>query len=332
VQEVVTMTQQAGPGGTGYDVVIVGGGPAGLSAALMLARARRSVLVIDSGQPRNAPAAHMHGFLSRDGAPPGHLLEVGRQEVTGYGGKVTAGQARSASREGDQFAVELDTGHTVRARRLLVTTGIVDELPDVPGLAARWGRDVVHCPYCHGWEIRDEPIGVLATSPMSVHQALLFRQWTGKLTLLLHTGPNPTHEEAEQLAARDIAVVQGEVSRLETADDHLAGVRLRTGELIPLRALAVAPRAVPRAAVLATLWLEPTPHPSGLGEYIAADSTGLTPIPGVWVAGNLADPMANVLAAAASGATAAGAINAALVTEDTHRAVQDRRHHGGKDA
>lgn len=257
---------------------------------------------------------------------------MGRQEVAGYGGEVIAGQARSASRESDEYEVQLDTGHKVRARRLLVTTGIVDELPDIPGLATRWGRDVVHCPYCHGWEIRDEPVGVLATSPMSVHQALLFRQWTDKLTLLLHAGPDPTQEEAEQLAARDIAVVTDKVSRLEIADDHLSGVRLRTGELIPLRALAVAPRAVPQAAVLATLGLEPTPHPSGLGQYIAADSTGRTPLPGVWVAGNLADPMANVLAAAASGATAAGAINAALITEDTHQAVQDRRHHGGKKA
>ncbi len=319
------MTQQfqLGSGGR-YDVVIVGGGPAGLSGALMLGRARRSVLVIDSGQPRNVPAAHMHGFLSRDGVPPGQLLEAGRQEVAGYGGEVHAGRARSAARDGDGFTVELDTGRTVRARRLLVTTGITDELPDIPGLGSRWGRDVLHCPHCHGWEVRDQPIGVLATSPMSVHQALLFRQWTNRLTLLLHTGPHPTREEAEQLAAREIAVVAGEVTALEITEDRLTGVRLHTGELIPLRALAVAPRAVPRAAVLATLGLEPTPHPSGLGAYIAADRTGLTPVPGVWVAGNLADPAANVLAAAASGSGAAGAINADLIAEDTRRAVQAR--------
>ncbi|WP_091678862.1 NAD(P)/FAD-dependent oxidoreductase [Amycolatopsis marina] len=321
------MTQQSESGPADrYDVIVVGGGPAGLSAALMLGRARRSVLVIDSGQPRNAPAAHIHGFLSRDGTPPDHLLEVGRQEVVGYGGEVTPGQVRSAANEGDQFAIELDTGHTVRARRLLVTTGIVDELPDIPGLASRWGRDVLHCPYCHGWEVRDEPIGVLATSPMSVHQALLFRQWTENLTLLLHTGPAPAHEEAEQLAARGIACVSGEVSRVEVTDEQLSGVRLRTGELVPLRALAVAPRAVPRAAVLETLGLASTPHPSGLGEHIATDSTGLTPEPGVWVAGNVTDPMANVLTAAASGATAAGAINADLIAEETRRAVQARRH------
>jgi len=309
---------------TRYDVVIVGGGPAGLSAALMLGRARRSVLVIDNGQPRNAPSAHMHGFLSRDGVAPGDLLKTGRQEVAGYGGEFHAGLARSAGRDSDGFAVELEAGPTVRARRLLVTTGITDELPGIPGLASRWGHDVIHCPYCHGWEVRDQPIGVLATGAMSVHQALLFRQWTDRLTLLLHTGPHPTREEAEQLAARDITVVAGEVTGLEITEDRLSGARLRTGELIPLRAMAVAPRAVPRAAVLASLGLEPVAHPSGLGEHIAADPTGLTSVPGVWVAGNLTNPGANVLGAAAAGSGAAGAINADLVAEDTRRAVQAR--------
>ena len=329
VAEVVTVTQETqsgsgSPNGDRYDVVVVGGGAAGLSAALMLGRARRSVLVIDAGQPRNAPAAHVHGFLSRDGVPPGDLLEAGRREVAGYGGEVHVGRALSAARDGDGLTVEIDGGGTVRARRLLVTTGITDELPDVPGLRARWGRDVLHCPYCHGWEFRDEPIGVLATGPMGVHQALLFRQWTDRLTLLLHTGPRPTSEQAEQLAARDITVIPGEVTGLEVAEDSLAGARLRTGELIPLRALAVAPRAVPRAEVLASLGLEPTPHPSGFGAYFAADPTGLTSVPGVWVAGNVADPTANVLAAATAGSSAAGAINADLIAEDTRRAVQAR--------
>ncbi|MEV5594494.1 NAD(P)/FAD-dependent oxidoreductase [Streptomyces sp. NPDC052496] len=311
--------------GDRYDVVIVGGGPAGLSAALMLGRARRSVLVIDAGEPRNAPAAHLHGFLSQDGTPPGELLAAGRREAAAYGVGVRAGRVRSAVRDGGLFAVTDDAGRTVRARRLLVTTGFTDELPDVPGLAARWGRDVLHCPYCHGWEVRDQPIGVLATGPMSVHQALLFRQWTDRLTLLLHTGPRPTDEEYEQLAARGIAVVPGEVTGLEISDDRLTGVRLRGGGPVPLQALTVAPRAVPRAAFLDTLGLVPTAHPSGLGSYIAADRTGLTPVPGVWVAGNVADLTANVLASAASGSAAAGAINADLVTEDTHRAVRARK-------
>ncbi|MFH8344472.1 NAD(P)/FAD-dependent oxidoreductase [Streptomyces sp. NPDC018045] len=311
--------------GDRYDVVIVGGGPAGLSAALMLGRARRSVLVIDAGEPRNAPSAHLHGFLSRDGAPPGELLEKGRREVAHYGAEVHAGRVRSAVRDGGLFAVSDDSGRTVRARRLLVTSGFTDELPDVPGLGPRWGRDVLHCPYCHGWEVRDQPIGVLATGPMGVHQALLFRQWTDRLTLLPHTGPHPTDEESERLAARGITVVPGEVTGLEIADDRLTGVRLRTGEPVPLQALTVAPRAVPRAAFLDSLGLSPTPHPSGLGSYLATDPTGRTAVPGVWAAGNVADLTANVLASAASGSAAAGAINADLVAEDTRRAVRAHR-------
>ncbi|WP_342777632.1 NAD(P)/FAD-dependent oxidoreductase [Haloactinospora alba] len=243
-----------------------------------------------------------------------------------YGGEVIAGRAVAASPTSDGLEVELDTGDRVPGRRLLVATGITDELPDVAGLPARWGRDVLHCPYCHGWEFRDQPIGVLATGPQAAHQALLFRQWTSDLTLLRHTGPAPTDEEAERLSARGVTLVPGEVASVETGDDdRLRGVRLRSGELVELRALAVAPRAVPHAAVLTTLGLEPSPHPSGTGDHIAADASGLTGVPGVWAAGNLTDPRATVLASAASGAAAAGAINADLTTEDTNRALRAAR-------
>lgn len=158
-----------------YDVVVVGGGAAGLSGAVALARARRWVLVVDAGQPRNAPAGHVHNYLSRDGTPPAELLAAGRDEVTRYGGELVTGRVESVVKEGDGFLVKLDGGGAVGARRLLVTTGLVDELPDVPGVAERWGRDVLHCPYCHGWEVRDRRIGVLATGPMAVHQAELWR-------------------------------------------------------------------------------------------------------------------------------------------------------------
>ena len=301
-----------------YDVVVVGGGPAGLNGALMLARARRSVLVVDAGEPRNAPAEGVHGFLTRDGAPPAELTRIGRDEVRRYGGEVMEGRVTSAAKDGDGFTVTLDGGHTVHARRLLVTTGLVDELPAVPGVRERWGKDVVHCPYCHGWEVRDRAIGVLATGPFSLHQTLLFRQWSPDVTHLLHTQPLPGESEMEQLQALDIKVVAGEVVSLEAA-----GARLANGEVVPLEVLAVAPRFVARSGVLAGLGLTPTPHP--FGEFIAADETGLTAVPGVWVAGNVTDIRAQVLASAASGAAAAVAINMDLVTEDTHRAVEARR-------
>lgn len=304
-----------------YDVVVVGGGAAGLSGALTLARARRSVAVIDAGSPRNAPASGVHGFLSRDGVSPARLLEDGRAEVRRYGGQVVAGEASAAGRSPAGFTVTLADGRTVGARRLLVTTGLADELPDVPGLRELWGRGVHHCPYCHGWEIRDQAIGVLASGPMAVHQALLFRQWSADVILFLHRTPAPDGEQAEELAARGIAVVPGEVESLETTERGLAGVRLHNGTVVGREALVVMPRLVARAGVLATLGLKPSPHPLGMGEYIAADPTGLTAVPGVWVAGNVTDLVAQVVGAAAAGVTAAAAINADLISEDTRRAV-----------
>jgi thioredoxin reductase len=214
----------------------------------------------------------------------------------------------------------------VGARRLLVTTGLVDELPDVPGVAELFGSDVLHCPYCHGWEVRDRPVGVLG-GPMGVHQALMWRQWTGDLTLFQHTGPAPTDEERKQLAARDIAVVTGVVQGLEVTDGRLTGVRLDTGDVVPREALVVAPRFTARADVLTSLGLETVPQEMNghvVGSYVAADPTGATAVPGVWVAGNVADLRAQVIASAAAGLNAAAMLNADLITEDVRLAVDAR--------
>ncbi|WP_174856231.1 NAD(P)/FAD-dependent oxidoreductase [Streptomyces otsuchiensis] len=308
-----------------YDVVVAGGGAAGLNGALMLARARRRVVVIDAGEPRNAPADGVHGLLAREGMPPGELLERGRAEVRGYGGHVVSGEVRSAVRgpggPEDGFVVELADGRTVRARRLLVTTGLVDELPDVPGLRERWGRDVIHCPYCHGWEVRDRSIGVLASGPMSVHQALLMRQWSENIVYFTHDRPRPTEEEASRMSARGIEIVHGTVAAVEVHGDRLTGVRMADGAVVAREAVAVASRMVARAALLDGVGLRAVEHPAGVGEFIPADATGQTDVPGVWVAGNVTDLTAQVGASAAAGAAAGAHINADLVTEETDRAV-----------
>jgi thioredoxin reductase len=298
-----------------YDVVVVGGGAAGLSGALALARARRSVLVVDAGQPRNAPAGQVHNYLGREGTPPAELLAAGRAEVTRYGGEITTGRVAAIARDGDAFEVTVAGGQTLRAGRLLVTTGLVDELPDVPGLAGRWGRDVLHCPYCHGWEVRDQRIGVLATGPMAGQQAELWRQWSPHVTYLVHNSPRPGAEEADRLAARGIAIVDGAVTGVEVVGDALAGVRLASGEIVRLDALVVAPRFTARAEVLASLGLQPVDVEMGgqvIGSQIPADPTGATAVPGVWVAGHVADVRAQVITAAAAGLTAGAAINADL--------------------
>jgi thioredoxin reductase/SAM-dependent methyltransferase len=306
-----------------YDVVVIGGGAAGLSGALALGRARRSVLVIDAGAPRNAPAAHVHNYLGREGAPPGDLLAIGRREVEQYGVEVLAGTALAAERQTDgTFVVTLES-QPVRARRLLVTTGLVDELPDVPGVADSWGQTVLHCPYCHGWEVQGQALGVLGQSAFSIHQAQLFRQWSEDVVLFLHAAPPPSDDEAEQLAARGIRVVQGEVVAWEAG-----GVRMSDGELVPRQALVVGPPVRARAEVLLSLGLQTAEWQTGghvLGTYVPSDPTGLTAMPGVWVAGNVADPRAQVIGSAAAGLQAGAAVNADLIAEETHLAVERHR-------
>lgn len=306
-----------------YDVVVVGGGAAGLSGALALGRARRSVLVIDAGDPRNAPAGHVHNYLGREGTPPAELLAIGHSEVAQYGVKVERGTVTKAEPTERGFALYLEDSRQVHARRILVTTGLSDVLPDLPGLAQGWGRDVLHCPYCHGWEVRDQALGILGTSPFGVHQALLFRQWTGDLTYFLHTAPALTEQETEQLDARGITVVEGPVAAWENGS-----VRMRSGELVPREAIVVAPVFTARSAVLESLGLQATPVEMNghvFGSQVQADPTGLTAVAGVWVAGNVADVRAQVIGSAAAGLGSAAAINADLVAEDTLMAVERAR-------
>jgi thioredoxin reductase/2-polyprenyl-3-methyl-5-hydroxy-6-metoxy-1,4-benzoquinol methylase len=312
-----------------YDVVVIGGGPAGLSGALALARARRSVLVIDAGEPRNAPAGHVHNYLGREGVPPGTLVATGRSEVAQYGGQVVDGRVESATRTDDGFVVRLTDGQVTRARRLLVATGLVDELPDVPGLAQLWGRDVLHCPYCHGWEVRDQRIGVLSTGPVALHHAHLWRQWSSEVFLLSHQTPAPDAEQAQRLAARGITVVPGEVAELTVVGDKLSGVRLDSGEIVELDAIVVAPRFAARADVLASLGLSPVDvvvNGMVAGSAVPTGTNGATEVPGVWLAGNVTDLFGKVVSSVADGLNAGAAINNDLVTEDTDRAVHEYRH------
>lgn len=314
-----------------YDVVIVGGGAAGLNAAQMLGRARRSVMVIDGGEPRNAPAEAVHGFLSRDGISPAALLKAGRAEVESYGGQVLDGQVTAVERtdrdsaESGAFKVRLQDGtgqeSTVHGRRLLITTGLVDGLPDIPGIADLWGKDVLHCPYCHGWEVRDREIGILGTGPMAVFQALLFRQWSSNITLFLNGSIEPDEAELEQLAARNITVVHGAVERLQLEQGRLSGLQLSTGGVVSIDALAVAPVFTARTQYFSGLGLRIQQHPSGMGEYVETDADGATGVPGVWAAGNVADLRAQVLSSAAAGAAAAVAINSDLMAEELQAAV-----------
>ncbi|PBC65367.1 thioredoxin reductase [Streptomyces sp. Tue6028] len=305
-----------------YEVVVVGGGTAGLSAALVLGRARRRTLVVDAGEPRNAPAAHMQGYLSRDGMPPAEFLAEGRREVEGYGVALVRDRVVDVARDGaGEFDVTLADGRPVHARRLIVTTGLADELPSVPGVAERFGRDVLHCPYCHGWEVRDEAFGVLATTPMSVHQALMVSQWSKDVTLFLHTVREDelTDDDLRRLAAAGVAVVPGEVAELVVGGDRLTGVRLADGTTHARSVLFVAPRAVPRTGLLERLGAELRETP--FGTYPVIDETGLTSVPGVWAAGNAIGFAEQVVNAASGGYRAAATLNGELLFTDLDAAV-----------
>lgn len=304
-----------------YDVVVVGGGAAGLSGAVALARSLRSVLVVDSGTPRNAPADGVHNYLGREGMSPTALYAVGRAEAAAYGVEFAEDRVLAVH---PGFRVEL-SDRTVTARKILIATGLTDELPTLPGLAERWGRDVLHCPYCHGYEVRGRAIGVLSTGN-GMHQALLFSQLSDDVTLFLHTGDEPTDQEWEQLRARGIAVVDGEVAGIEVSEDRLAGVRLASGRVVPRDVLVVAPRFT--ANVVPGLGLEPEPVEMAgrvIGSRIPADPHGATAVPGVFVAGNVTDVSAQVVVSAAAGMRAGALINAQLVMEETHDAVERGR-------
>lgn len=301
---------------TDYDVLIVGGGAAGLSAALVLSRARRKVLVVDAGEPRNAPASHMHGFLSRDGLPPTELLSLGQEEVKGYGGEILADTVTEMVPSGSGFWILLSDGRRVLTRRLLVATGLRDELPSIPGLADRWAKDVLHCPYCHGYEVRDQQLGVLGGTPDIVRYAQIVRQWAKDVVLFV-PAEFLTPLQRSELVARSIGIVEGDIARVLTEDDHLRGVEMGDGSVIARGALFVPPRFIPNNDLLV-----------GLGCQIddtgwaAKDSTGQTTVPGVWIAGNVANPRAQVITAAGEGSAAAMAINADLVDQDVRESVR----------
>lgn len=304
-----------------YEVVVVGGGAAGLSAALVLGRSRRRTLVVDAGEPRNAPSAHMQGYLSRDGMSPAEFLAVGREEIARYGVELVRDRVVDVTRDGD-FTAVLASGRTVRARQLVIATGLKDELPPVPGLAERFGRDVVHCPYCHGWEVRDLPTGVLATSPLSVHQALMVTQWSKDVRLFLHevSESELTDQDLRRLATAGVAVVPGEVAELVITDDRLTGVRLAgggpsgEGTVHDLEVLYAAPRAVPNNDLLIRLGAELSETP--FGSYPVIDERGLTTVPGLWAAGNASGFAEQVINAASRGYRAGAAINGELLMAD----------------
>lgn len=320
---------------THYDAVVIGGGAAGLSAALTLGRALRSVLVVDAGHPRNSPAEGAHNLLGNEGISPRELVARGQEEartygvhiatgtVTGVTGTVAAGFTIALAQVGEQdegtgpASAESPppTPSTVRARRIVLASGAVDTLPDIPGLAERWGRDVIHCPYCHGYEVRGQRIGVLATGPMWLHQAKLIRQWSDDVTVLLDTQPAPSTDDRAALASRGVRIVEGAVREIRSEDDRLTGAAV-DGLDGPLGfdAILVGTRLRIDSALVASLGLHTDENP--MGDFIPVDMRKATNVPGVFAAGNVTNVASMVAASMADGVMAGAQVNMDLVEED----------------
>ncbi|GLK16831.1 NAD(P)/FAD-dependent oxidoreductase [Herbiconiux flava] len=310
-----------------FDVIVVGGGAAGLNAALVLARSRRRVVVVDAGEPRNRFTAHMHGFLTRDGFDPAKLLRIGREEVGGYGATILQGRAVSATGSAGAFQVTVETAgsetRTLKARRLVIATGLRDELPPIDGLQEQWGRGAVACPYCDGWEARDSRVVVIAASARASHQAELMRQLSDDVTIVGRVTAELGTETLRGFAARGIRVGENDVVRVERVDEareRPLRLTLDDGSTLEADVVFTGGALVPNDELLRQLGAETAAGP--MGEWTASDPTGLTSVPGVWVAGNSANAGALVIVAAASGLTAATVINYDLVQDDIARALR----------
>lgn len=291
-----------------YDVIVVGGSYAGVSAAMQLARARRSVLVIDAAQRRNRFAATSHGFLGQDGNSPDAIADQARRQLLAYP-SVTwhDASAVAAEKQADVISIATSDGLTFNARRLILASGVTDELPDIPGLAERWGRQVFHCPYCHGYELDKGNIGVLASSPLAIHQALMLPDW-GATTLFLNGAFQPDAEQSEKLAQRGVLLEQEQVvsiggKRLE--------VTLASGRVITLAGLFVQPRTHLNNPLIKQLGLAVESGP--LGDFLTVDQMRETSVAGVFACGDAAVAAGNVAIAVGDGARTGGAAHQSLI-------------------
>lgn len=316
------MSLPSSPAAPVYDAVIVGGGAAGLSTALTLGRARRRVLVLDTGLPRNRFAEHMHTVLGHEGISPSELLRRGREEAAQYGVEFQQQEVFSLreipaeeSNAAPELVLRLSTGAQVRARSVVAASGLTDVLPEIPGLAERWGKTVLHCPYCHGWEFSDQRIGVLALSPMALHHAELLRQWTPDLSFFSAGAGELDMSTVLRLESRDIAIDPTPVVEVRGENPNgAAEIVLEDRRSTEVDAIFTFGQAIPNDTWLNDLSLDRADSPAG--SFLAVDQTGRTSHPRIWAAGNIVSPMANVSMSTSAGVVAGGAINMSLVTED----------------
>jgi thioredoxin reductase len=294
------------------DVLVVGGSFAGLSAALQLGRARRKVTVLDTGLNRNRYAASAHNILGHDGAAPADLLAAARRQVEAYPTvQFVQGRATTVAGAADDFTVGTADGEALSARRLILSYGIVDEMPDVPGFAEAWGKTVIHCPYCHGYEVAGRRWGLLYSSPLSLHAPALYGDWTDDITLILDGNPIPDAER-HKLERRGVRVLDGKLAAIHQEGGQISGITLEDGTELGLDALYAHPRNHPSADLHAQLGLETETTPTGI--MVVAGERQATSREGVFAAGDLTSPIHSVNSATHAGSAAAmGAQHSMLV-------------------
>jgi thioredoxin reductase len=293
------------------DVIVVGGSFAGHAAAIQLARARKTILLIDAQQPRNRFAAAAHGFLGQDGRAPAAIMRTAADQLLAYPtAAIVHATVQSVRRAGDLFLLTLGDGSIRHARRLVLATGVHDTLPAIDGMAERWGQTVLHCPYCHGYEVAGQPLGIIAAHAMSAHQAALIPDW-GPATYFTQGSFEPDADALALLIRRGVTIERTPVVALLGSAPALDAVRLLDGRTIPMHAVFTAPRtsmASPLAAQLGCTFADgPT------GPYIQVDAMGLSSVADVYAAGDATTPMHNATIAAASGVLAGVAAHQSLM-------------------
>lgn len=285
------------------DVIIIGGSFAGLAGALQLGRARRKITVLDTGLPRNRFAGHSHGLLGHDHKPPLDILSEARRQLARYPTiKLVNARAINLSGAIDNFAIETEGGDVLAARRVLLAYGVSDQMPAIPGFAESWGKSIVPCPYCDGFEVAGRHWGLVWSGPHSLHAVTLFHDWTDRVTLFTN-GHDIDDDARTELTHRSVPVVEGKIVEIGHRDGQIATVKLDTGAAVAVDVLFAHPRNQPSASLHEAIGLEKVPHP--LGYTLKIDDRRETSIKGIYAAGDLANPMASVTLASSSGAMAA---------------------------
>ena len=303
------------------EVAVIGGSNAGLSAALTLGRSRRSVAVIDDSHSRNAPAGHAHNIYTRDGTPPEELRRIGREQLKPYDVHFFSTRVSKAGGRKGAFRLELTSGETLSAERLLLATGVSDDLPNVPGLRELWGKSIYTCPYCHGWEVRDKPLAVLGDGDEGYGYARLIQNWSQNLMLITGERTTLSDDQLDDLQARGIKVTEASVTEYESLDSELSALHLSDGQRLGRKGVFMRPPL----SLQGDLHLQLGCALDDNGLYIVVDPMGQTSVPGVYAAGDIVSPMHAVIAAAASGTRAAGMLNHEFVMSTPKPKLQKSR-------